>query len=163
MMMDDGDGGTDKNLKSENSQDKNQFYRHLNIVESSHFNFNYVYGTILWLSFFLPLTERYYIENAFNLSYIGVNSLCLYAALSMFVILSWPIYYFIWRWKNPNDVSSLFSNCKIGMIISLVFAQLGASVKLFSFFNYKDSGLFVLFAIGQIILVVGVVTYFIIS
>jgi hypothetical protein len=111
----------------------------------------------------LPLTSRYYIENAYNLSYISVNSLCLYAALSMFVILSWPTYYFIWRWKNPNDVASLFSNYKIGIILSLVFALIGGSVKLFSFINYQQSGIFVLFAIGQIILVLGVVTYFIIS
>ena len=108
----------------------------MTIVGSSHVNFNYVYGSILWFSFFLPLTSRYYIENAYNLSYIGVNSLCLYAALSMFAILSWPTYYFIWRWKNPNDVASLFSNYKVGIILSLIFAQIGASVKLFSFFNY---------------------------
>lgn len=106
------------------------------LVGSSHINFNYVYGTVLWFSFFLPLSSRYYIENAYNLSYIGVNSLCLYAALSTFVLLSWPIYYFIWRWKNPNDVASLFSNYKIGIILSLVFAILGGIVKLFSFFNY---------------------------
>ena len=134
-------------------------------MASSHFHFNYVLGSVLWFSFFLPLTTRYYIENAYALPYIAVNALCLYAGLGLFFLASWPIYYLIWRRDggSSGDSAKCFNNYKLGINISLFVSLLGATVKLFSSFKYDDSGIFILFAIGQFILIFGVVTYFLIS
>jgi len=133
---DDKDFDLQSNLSLDTQRGPPGFAYHLNIIAHDHLNFNYFYGTVLWLSFFLPLTERRYIENAFNQGQPGINIICLYAALSMFFLLSWPTYYFIWRWNNPNDPAQLFNNYKLGINISLVFAFIGAAIKPFSFLNY---------------------------
>ena len=57
---------------------------------SGHFTF--IYGTVLWFSFFIPLAAQYQIENAFALPYIGVHAVCLYGGLALFSIVSWPAY-----------------------------------------------------------------------
>jgi len=144
-------------------QEQPKIQDQINIVAASHFNFNYILGSVLWLSFFLPLSSRYFIENAYGLPYIGVNSLCLYAGLGTFFLFSWITYWCIWRKSEDQDASVCFNNYKRGINISLFFALIGATVKLFSFINYKNSGIFLVYSIGHVILVVGVVIYFIVT
>lgn len=143
----------DNQSSSQKVADQNsQAHSQVNKVATSHFHFNYVAGSALWLSFFLPLTTRYYVENAYALPYIAINGLCLYAGLGLFFLTSWPLYFFLWRGGSSSaggsDEAQAFNNYKRGINVSLLFALFGATVKLFSYFKGEDSGIFILFAIG---------------
>ena len=49
------------------------------------------------------------------------------------------------------------------ILVSVVIALFGASIKLLSFINYKENGLFILYAIGHLFIIVGIAIYFQVS
>ena len=98
----------------------------------------------MWFVFWTPLAARYHIENAFGLPYIGVHALCLYAGLGVFALTSYPTYWWIWG-KSPIGRNDRIEKALTNATILAVF---GCGLKLFSFFNNNDNGIFLFYAFG---------------
>jgi len=90
---------------------------------------------------------KFQIENAFGLPYTGVHVVCLYFGLAIFVLVPYPVYLITWRGKEDkekhfNSENSLLSAC--------IFAFVGSSIKLFSYINHSENGVFWCFGVGQV-------------
>jgi hypothetical protein len=102
--------------------------------------------------FWTPLAARYHIENAFGLPYIGVHALCLYAGLGVFALTSYPTYWWIWK-ENSSGRNDRIEKALTNATMLAVF---GCALKLFSFFNSNDNGIFLFYALGQVIVSISI-------
>jgi hypothetical protein len=94
------------------------------------------------------------------LPYIGVHALCFYGGLGMFLLTTYPIYFTVWKNKtyeerNEKSESALF--------VALIIAVIGCAIKMLSFINYSDNGIFALFVIGQLLVCFSISILFTVS
>ena len=113
----------------------------------------------MWFIFWTPLAARYHIENAFGLPYIGVHALCLYIGLGVFALTSYPIYHYIWG-ENPVGRNDRVENA---LTYSTAWACFGCSVKLLSYINNNDNGVFLAYAAGQVIVSLSITVVFVLG
>ena len=105
------------------------------------------------------MAARYHIENAFGLPYIGVHALCLYAGLGVFTLTSYPIYWYIWG----ENSSGRNDRIEKALTNATILAVIGCSIKLFSYINYNDIGIFLAYAVGQVLVSCSITVVFILG
>ena len=130
--------------KIEKSQKNSSFTVHHQVHQV---NLGLLVNIALWFAFFSPLSAKFQIENAFALPYIGVNALCCYGGLGIFALGSIPVHYFFWTEPEKRIMKSEQS-----LIWTTWIAVVGASIKLFSYINHNENGVFGAYAAGHLLI-----------
>jgi hypothetical protein len=94
----------------------------------------------------MPITSHYEIDNAYALPYIGLHALCLYAGLGMFIIIVYPIYYLFFTGKHRER----HRGAEQALMYAVIIAFIGVCIKLFSYWNFNENGIFGYYAGGQL-------------
>lgn len=83
--------------------------------------------------------------------------MCLYAGLFVFTLMSYPIYLWIWI---PKKAEGRNKRIEKSLFWANLIAVIGCAIKLLSYINYNDNGIFLFFCLGQILVSVAIAIVF---
>ena len=79
---------------------------------------------------------------------MGLHALCLYAGLAIFALSAIPVYVHVWKGSHLQR----HNRAEGALIKSLALAVAGAALKLFSYINYTENGIFGWYCAGHLLI-----------
>ena len=82
------------------------------------------------------------------MSYIGLHALALYAGLGVFAIVAYPVDLLVWRGSHFER----HNRAENALTLSVSLATFGACLKLISYINSAENGIFTWYCIGHLLI-----------